>query len=248
MVKSGLEGMSLVGHLEEMRIRLIRTGIVLAISIIVGMYFAPNVLTILQETAPIQVVWNVFSPGDALSIYLQVSVVLGFVITVPYALFQLWCFMKPGLKKAEQKAVLKYFPLIVCSFVIGMAFGYFVVFRMALLFMTSLIDQIQLQQMYGLDRYISFMLGIVIPVAIVFELPVVVMFLTVIRVLNPDLLKKVRKYAYFILLIVSSIITPPDIVSDLIVCIPLVILYECSILISSFVMRKQEQEGLAFTQ
>ncbi|MGC5324203.1 twin-arginine translocase subunit TatC [Brevibacillus sp. SYSU BS000544] len=232
--------MSLVNHLGELRKRLIRIGIVLVLSMIISLYYTPGFLSLLQGTAPIKVVWNVFSPGDVLSIYMQLSFSLGLIITAPYVMYQLWAFVKPGLKKSEQKAALKYVPFSACMFAIGMLFGYFVVFRMVLLFTNSLNMHMEIQQMYGLDKYISFLLGIVIPVAGVFELPVVVMFLTVIHILHPDILRKYRKYAYFLLFIVSAMITPPDVISDLIVCIPLVLLYELSIFLSNLVIRKQE--------
>lgn len=237
--------LSLLVHLGELRKRLIWVGVVLFISMIVGLFFASDLLDLIRNSAPIEVIWNVFSPWDVLRIYMQISFLLAFTITLPVTIHQLWAFVKPGLKEIERKAALKYFPFAMSLFTVGLVFGYFVVFRMALIFTSSLNYQLELQQTYGIAQYLSFLLSIVIPLSIVFELPVVIMFLTAIGIVNPTFLGRIRKYAYFILLIISMMITPPDVVSALLVSFPLILLYECSILLSKRVIRKQAAKQAA---
>lgn len=236
---------SLLEHLDELRKRLIWVGVVLFIAMIVGLFFASDLLHLIKNTAPIEVIWNVFSPWDVLRIYMQISFLLAFTITLPVTIHQLWAFVKPGLKEIERKAALKYFPFAMTLFTGGLIFGYFVVFRMALIFTSSLNHELELQQTYGIAQYLSFLLSIVIPVSIVFELPVVIMFLTAIGIVSPAFLAKIRKYAYFILLIISMMITPPDLISALLVCIPLILLYEFSILLSKRVILKQAAKQAA---
>ncbi len=122
--------------------------------------------------------------------YMNFALATGLLITLPFTLLQIWGFLKPGLREVERKASLIFVPFAFLMFLIGLAFGYFVVFRMAFLFTTSIAQSLQLSETYGIAQYFSFMFNILIPIALVFELPIVVMFLTKIRLLNPKLLKK----------------------------------------------------------
>ncbi|MNY52561.1 Sec-independent protein translocase protein TatCd [compost metagenome] len=110
---------------------------------------------------------------------------------------------------------------------------------MALSFTIKITRSMGLEETYGIAQYFSFMFSLVIPLALLFELPLVVMFLTKLRILNPLRLRKMRRYAYFALVFIAVVITPPDFISDFLVTIPLLILYEFSVFLSSFVYRKQ---------
>jgi sec-independent protein translocase protein TatC len=235
-----VDDMSLVEHLGELRKRIFWVLLVFISSTLVGLYFSDRVINWLRAMPPAdQIAWHAFSPWDSIRIYMQFSFAIGFMITLPYLLFQLWGFVKPGLRQREQKASLKYIPFAFVLFLVGVAFSYFIVFKMALLFTNLMTERLGLEQTYGITQYFTFMFNIVLPISILFELPIVVMFLTAIRLLNPLRLRKFRRYAYFILLIVSSIVTPPDVISAVIVMIPLVLLYELSVFLSGIVYRKQ---------
>ncbi|WP_248928740.1 twin-arginine translocase subunit TatC [Paenibacillus hamazuiensis] len=237
------EGMPLVEHLAELRKRIIWVIVVLIIGMVIGLIYAQSLINYLKTLPPADKInWNVFSPGDALRIYLNFGLVAGLIITLPFALYHIWAFLKPGLREEEQKASLMFVPFAFLLFLIGLAFGYFVVFRMAFMFTSSISQHLQLTETYGISQYFSFMFSIIIPLALLFELPIVVMFLTRLRILNPQLMRKLRRYAYLILVIVAGVITPPDATSMILVFLPMIVLYEFSAFLSGIIYRKQLKE------
>ncbi|CAG7657800.1 twin-arginine translocase subunit TatC [Paenibacillus allorhizosphaerae] len=234
------EGMSLVEHLTELRKRLIWVVLVLVLGMVVGLIFAQPLIVYLKSVPPANTIfWNVFSPWDAIKMYMNFAFVMGLVIALPFTMYQLWAFLKPGLRVEEQKASLMFVPFALVLFLIGLAFGYFVVFKMAFLFTSAVTKNLQLQETYGITQYFSFMFNIIIPLSLLFELPIVVMFLTKLRLLNPMRLRKMRRYAYLLLVVVATMITPPDATSAIIVAVPMIVLYEFSVFLSGIVYRKQ---------
>ncbi|WP_227013558.1 twin-arginine translocase subunit TatC [Paenibacillus psychroresistens] len=234
------DAMSLVEHLGELRKRIIWIIAVLVLGMIGGFFVAKPILIYLQEASPlVNATWHAFSPWDGLRVYMQLSFIIALVVTGPVTLYHLWSFVKPGLSKEEQKATIGYIPFSVLLFLVGLAFAYFVVFPMAFKFASGLTGSLMLTETYGITQYFSFMFNILLPISLLFELPVVVMFLTRIRLLNPIRLHKMRRYAYLALVILSTVVTPPDALSAIIVAIPLIILYEISVLLSKVIYRKQ---------
>ncbi|ALS24176.1 MULTISPECIES: twin-arginine translocase subunit TatC [Paenibacillus] len=234
------DGMTLVEHLTELRKRIIWVIIVLVLGMVAGLIAAQPLITYLKSVPPAsKISWNVFSPWDAIKLYMNFALVMGLLITLPFTLYQVWAFLKPGLKPIERKASLIYVPFAFLMFLLGLAFGYFVVFQMAFIFTTTITENLQLSETYGVTQYFSFMFNILIPLALVFELPIVVLFLTKIRLLNPMLLRKFRRYAYLLLVVISTLITPPDAASAIIVSVPMIGLYEFSVFLSGRMYRKQ---------
>ncbi|CAN7425889.1 twin-arginine translocase subunit TatC [Paenibacillus sp. LjRoot153] len=237
------EMMSLVEHLTELRTRIIRVLFAVILTLIFGFIFAQQILTYLKHSSTASgISWHVFSPMDGIRIYMLIAFAVSLTLTLPFILYQVWAFVKKGLTKEEQIATLRYIPYTFLCFLIGLAFGYFVVFPMCIRFTVGITENLGLTQTYGVAQYFSFMLNIIIPLSLAFELPIVVMFLTKLKLLNPKLLHKVRRYAYLILIITASLISPPDLISHLMVAIPLFALYEISILLSRFVYNGQLQE------
>jgi sec-independent protein translocase protein TatC len=235
------DAMSLVEHLGELRKRIFWIVAVLVLGMIGGFFVAKPILVYLQEASPlVDATWNAFSPWDGLRVYMQVSFILALIITGPVALYHLWAFVKPGLSKEEQKATVRYIPYSVLLFLLGLSFAYFVVFPLAFKFASGLTESLAIKETYGITQYFSFMFNILLPISLLFELPVIVMFLTRIRLVNPKRLRKLRRYAYLALVILSTIVTPPaDALSPIIVAIPLIILYEISVMLSSVIYKKQ---------
>jgi sec-independent protein translocase protein TatC len=243
------DAMSLVEHLGELRKRVFWIVLVLILGLIGGFFVAKPILVYLQEASPlVNATWNAFSPWDGLRVYMQISFILALIVTVPAIMYHLWAFVKPGLRKEEQMATLSYIPYAILLFLIGLAFAYWVVFPMAFKFASSLTESLKITETYGITQYFSFMFNILLPISLLFELPVVVMFLTRLRLLNPKRLRKLRRYAYLLLVIISSIVTPPDAISAIIVAIPLIILYEISVMLSSVVYRKQLAKDLVWEE
>jgi len=232
--------MTFVEHWEELRKRLIWCALFFALAFGGGMAVAIPVIRLLTETGPVRDVnLNAFSPWDGIRIYMQVSMYLALMVSIPFILFQLWLFIRPGLREHERKAAVLYVPFAAVLLVFGMLFGYCVVVPGAFRFAGVLTESMGLVETFGLAQYVSFLLNILLPVSLAFELPVVVLFLTKLRILNPGRLARYRRHAVVLLLVVAAVITPPDLISALIVFTPLMTLYELSILLSRVVHRRQ---------
>ncbi|BBH23536.1 Sec-independent protein translocase protein TatCy [Paenibacillus baekrokdamisoli] len=232
--------MSLFDHLGELRKHIIWITIVLVVTMIVGFFLASPVLEYLKKTEPASTIqWNAFAPWDGVRIYLHFSFILALVVTIPFTFYRLWFFVKPGLSEREREATLRYIPYTIVLFLVGFSFAYFIVFPLAFHFTSGFNESMGLTETYGITQYFSFMFNIILPLSLLFEMPIVILFLTRIGLLNPTLLGKVRRYAYMLLLVLATFITPPDVISVLIVAVPLIGLYEVSILISRYVLQKQ---------
>lgn len=232
--------MTLVDHLTELRRRLIWVIAVLVIAMIGGLVASIYLIEYFRSVEPANSMsWHAFSLWDGIRLYMQFALIIALVVTLPFTLYQVWAFVKPGLREEEQKATLKYIPFSVFMILLGVAFAYFVVFRMAFQFTQNVNQNLHLVETYGAIQYFGFMFNIVFPISLLFEMPIVVMFLTKLRILNPKRLRKMRRIAYLILVIVGTLITPPDLISDLLVAVPLILLYEFSVLLSAAIYRKQ---------
>lgn len=170
--------------------------------------------------------------GEQFFTSLKVCMSLGFIVSFPYIFWEFWKFLKPGLYPGEQKAAKGI--VFYCSFLFlaGALFGYFVITPFAIKFLVgyNLSSEIIIDP--TLASYVSYLTMFTIPTGIVFELPIVVFFLSKIGLLTPDFMRKYRKHALVIILILASIITPPDVTSQFLIGVPLFFLYEVSIHIS----------------
>jgi sec-independent protein translocase protein TatC len=164
---------------------------------------------------------------------MKCALLVAVLFTLPVLLYQIWAFVRPGLTEEEARGTLPYVPVSFVLFLGGASFSYFVVFPMMVRFMEKMNRTIGAVETYGIDRYFSFLFSVVFPMAVAFELPVVILFLTRIGLLSPERLKKARKFAYLGLAIVGSCISPPDFVSHLSVTIPLILLFEISVIVSA---------------
>lgn len=174
--------------------------------------------------------------------HLKVSIILGIVIAFPYVFWELWNFVKPGLYPKERKAARGV--VWVCSslFLLGIAFGYFIITPFALNFLTGY-DVADTVSSPTLSSYVSSITFYTLPAGFVFELPIVVYFLTKVGLITPAFMKQYRRIAFVLILVLSAIITPPDVFTQFLIGVPVFILYEISILISEKVYNKLEQES-----
>ncbi|SDM53114.1 sec-independent protein translocase protein TatC [Fictibacillus solisalsi] len=234
--------MLLIDHLGELRKRLIITLLTFAVFFIVSFLYVQDIYHWLIRDLDAKLA--VLGPSDILWVYFMISGVISIALTIPVAAHQTWRFVRPALSRKESKIALSYIPALFLLFIAGLSFGYFVVYPMVLDFLMKLSDG-QFQTFFTSEKYFKFMINLTLPFGFLFEIPLVVMFLTSIGLVNPKLLSKARKIAYFGLVVVAVLITPPDFMSDFLVTIPLLILYEFSITLSKIVYRKKqkEQEG-----
>ncbi|TVY10425.1 twin-arginine translocase subunit TatC [Paenibacillus cremeus] len=229
-------------HLTEIRKRLLIVGAWFVVTLGAGLYISPHLL-LYMKTQPLigDIQWNVFSFTDGLMIYMKCAFLFALLVTLPVLLYQVWAFVRPGLTEAESRSALPYIPVAFALFLIGAAFSYWVVFPMMIRFMMRMNQTIGAVETYGIDRYFAFLFQLVFPMAMAFELPVVLLFLTKIGLLTPERLKGSRKYAYLGLTIAGSCISPPDMISHLSVTVPLILLFEISAMVAGWQWRAMQQ-------
>lgn len=232
--------MSIWDHIGELRRRIIYTLIVFAAGLAGGLFGAEPLFDYLIAESPAKdLELNAFSPWDAIGLYMKFAVLISFVVAIPFAFYQLWAFVKPALGAKERRATIRYIPGALAMFLIGLSFAYFVVFPMAYYFTERVTANLGLQQTYGLNQYFSFLFNLLIPISLLFELPLVIMFLTRIGILNPARLRKMRRVAWFVMVAIGVMITPPDVISDLLVAVPLIVLFEFSLWLAQSAYRKR---------
>jgi sec-independent protein translocase protein TatC len=173
------------------------------------------------------------------SAHLWTSVTAGFIIAFPYILLEFWRFIQPGLLQHEKKNARGFIFIASFLFFLGVLFGYYIVTPLSINFLGSYTVSDQVFNDFDLDSYISLLRASVLSSGLIFELPILMYFFTKIGLVTPALLKNNRKFAIVIVLSISAIITPPDIASQIIVTIPILILYEVSITISKIVHKRQ---------
>jgi sec-independent protein translocase protein TatC len=241
--------MTLFEHIGELRRRLIYTILVLVVGMIIGLLLADPAYNYLMSQEPVNgMELNAFSLWDGIGMYMKFALVISLVLVLPFAFYQIWAFVKPALRIKEQRVALLFVPFALILFLIGLSFSYFVVFPMAFKFTTDVAKHLNLKETYGITQYFSFMYNILIPISLLFELPLVIMFLTKLRILTPKRLRKMRRVAYFILIFIGIVVTPPDFISDSLVAVPLILLYEISVILSSVVYRKQLEADRAWEE
>ena len=167
------------------------------------------------------------------------SLILGFIVAFPYVLWEIWRFIAPGLHSTEQKKSKGFIFISSFLFFLGVAFSYYVIVPMSVYFFYNYQITDMIENNFKMESYIGLVTNTLLGVALVFELPVIVYFLTKIGLVTPQFLKTYRKHALVAVLILAAIITPPDIASQVIVAIPILILYEISIYVSKFVSKNQ---------
>lgn len=175
------------------------------------------------------------------SAHIWTSIFAGFIISFPYVLYQLWSFISPGLKSSERKNSRGFIIIASLLFFLGVLFGYYIITPLSLNFLANYQISEQISNEFDASSVIALVRSSSIASGFVFELPIIIYFLTKIGLVTPQFLKKYRKYALVIVLILSAIITPPDIASQVIVAIPILILYQVSIYISAVVVKRQNK-------
>lgn len=179
--------------------------------------------------------------GGQFSAHIWVAITAGFIIAFPYVIYEFWRFVAPAMKDNEKKYAQGFIFVSSLLFFLGVLFGYYIVTPLSINFLGKYQVSADVFNDFDLASYISLVRASVIASGLIFELPIVMYFLTKVGVVTPMFLKTYRKYALVIVLIISAIITPPDIVSQIIVAIPVLILYEVSIVISGIVYRREQK-------
>ena len=166
------------------------------------------------------------------NMHLMMTFYVALIVAIPYLLFELWLFVRPALTRSERRSSTRFILYIVMCMAIGICFGYFVLSPLSVNFLTGYIVSSDITNMIDVGSYISLVANLVLVCALVFELPVAVHFLSMTGLISAQLMKKYRRHAVVLLAVGAAIITPPDIMSMILVIIPLYLLYELSIKIA----------------
>ena len=261
--------MSFLDHLEELRWHLVRSTICVFIFTIILFVFQKQVyetfLLAHLQTDFVTYQWfcKVFSnigiessfctiefdsklqslsPTNQLMNALWSSFILGLIISFPYIIWELMRFITPGLTKKEKQKSRGFIFTATLLLILGLLFSYYVIAPMSVYFFYNYQITDQITNNFQFDSYIGLITNTLLGVSVVFELPLLVFFLSKIGLINPEFLKKYRKHALVLVLVVAAIITPPDVASQIIVAIPILILYEISILVSRWIVKKEKQK------
>lgn len=230
------QSMNLLDHLDEFRKRIMIVLAAFIVFFIASFIYVGEIYEWLVKDLEMQL--TVLGPMDIIYVYLMLAGVIAIGLTIPIIILQIWLFVKPALTKREQAVTLAYIPASILLFITGLSFGYFIVLPLVLNFLFGLGAEM-FTMMFTTEKYFSFVLRMTIPFSFLFEMPLVVMFLTSLGIVTPKGMKKNRKYAFFAIVVVSVLISPPDFISDVLVIIPLLFLYEVSIILSGIVYRKK---------
>ncbi|WP_115461494.1 twin-arginine translocase subunit TatC [Winogradskyella aurantiaca] len=177
------------------------------------------------------------------SMHIWTSIFAGLIIAFPYVLYQAWHFISPGLKTNERKNSKGFIVIASLLFFMGVLFGYYVITPLSLNFLANYTISSKISNEFDASSVIAIVRSSSLASGLVFELPIIIYFLTKVGLVTPQILRKYRKFALVIVLILAAVITPPDIASQVIVAIPILVLYQVSIYISAIVVKRQKKES-----
>lgn len=271
MAANSPKEMSFLDHLEELRWLLIRSTIAILILGSVAFFISdfifeqilfgpknPNFITyqffckVTQffglENADICNVQMPFiiqntNMGGQVSFLIWTCITVGFIAGFPFILWEIWKFISPALYETEKKYAKAFIIVSSLLFFLGVLFGYYIITPLSVYFFGSFSASSEIVNEFNLESYTSMIKTSSIACGLLFELPILIYFLTKLGLVAPAFLRKYRKYALIIVLILSAIITPPDVISQVIVAIPIMVLYEISILISALVVKKELKQS-----
>ncbi|WP_035667899.1 twin-arginine translocase subunit TatC [Flavobacterium sp. 83] len=268
MAKKNLNEMSFLDHLEELRWLLVRSTIAVLILATVTFFISDYIFDViifgpthadfityrffcdLSHTLGFAdsicvtempfIIQNTDMEGQV-NVLVWTCILAGFILGFPYILWEIWKFISPALYEKEKKHAKLFIFVSSLLFFLGVLFGYFVVVPMSVNFFATFKISDVVKNQFSIDSYIGMVKTSVVASGLFFELPIIIYFLTKLGLVTPEFLRKYWKYAVIIILIVAAIVTPPDVVSQTIVAIPMLIIYELSILISKMVVRNQKK-------
>ncbi|MFC2103012.1 twin-arginine translocase subunit TatC [Bacteroidota bacterium] len=234
--------MSFLDHLEELRWRLIYAVIGVVIGTIIAWLFIDQLVNIvlLKPARDAGADLQNLRPFGQLFLFVQIAIIAGIILSIPNIFFQLWSFISPALKGKEKKYILAIVIFSSFCFLLGIAFAYFIMLPMALKFAEQFGTE-AIKNEFAIDEYMNIIISVMLAAGFVFELPMISFFLSKLGILTPAFMRKFRRHAIVIILFLAAILTPgADPVSQLILAVPLVLLYEISIFISKLSIRKSD--------
>jgi sec-independent protein translocase protein TatC len=268
--KKSVNEMSFLDHLEELRWLLVRSSFAILIMAIIAYFFSDFIFNeiIFGPTKTDFITYRFFckasqyigfadsicinelpfiiqntSMEGQINVFIWTCITTGFILAFPYFLYELWKFISPALYEKERKHAKYFITAASLLFFIGVLFGYFVIVPMSVNFLATFSVSDVVKNEFNLDSYIGMVKTSVIAAGLFFELPIIIYFLTKLGLVTPHFLRNYRRYTVVIVLIIAAIVTPPDVVSQITVAIPMLLIYEASIFISVYVEKKKLKNG-----
>lgn len=234
--------MPFLDHLEELRQRLLKCIFSIMIFSVISYFFSKQIMKILLLPYPEAEKLIFLAPTEGFITYIKISVFVGIIFSLPVIFYQLWKFIAPGLYNKEKK----YIPTIVFFstffFLTGALFCYFVIIPFGLKFLLGFSTD-QLEPNIQIKEYLKFVTLLIMVFGIIFELPLLSYFLTKMGLLTPEFMKTKRRYGIVTIFILAAILTPPDIVTQIFLALPLILLYEVSIWVSRAVVSQERKKA-----
>ena len=234
-----------ISHLVELRDRIIRAGIAVIVVFLGLVYWAPDIFKLLARPLMMNLPKDgkliVTDVTGSFFVPMKVTMMVALVIALPVVLYQIWAFVAPGLYQHEKKLVV---PLVGSSYILflcGMSFAYFVVFPTIFRVMAHYNAPLGAAMNTDIDNYLSFVLTMFIAFGVTFEVPIVVVLLVRMGILTVKKLRQIRPYVIVGAFVVSAVVTPPDVFSQLILAVPLIVLYEAGIIAARLIVGKQKE-------
>ena len=239
------EKQSFLSHLEELRKRLIYCAISVGIGFLVTYIFSEDIFTILimplKKSLPESDKLIFTNLPEMFITYIKTSFIAGILLSSPVIFYQMWMFIAPGLYQNEKRYVVPFVLFSTILFVGGALFGYFIVFPFGFRFFLGYAND-YIQALPSVKQYFSFSTKLLFAFGIVFELPVVIYFLSRMGIVSVSFLRKNRKYAILLTFIMGAILTPPDVITQCMMALPLLLLYEVGIIVAMMAGKKKEKE------
>ncbi len=233
-----------LSHLEELRKRLITCAIAVGVGFVICYIFSKQLFSLLTipltQVLPPESTMIFTSLPEMFIAYIKVALIGGIILAVPVIFYELWMFVAPALYQKEKRYLVPFVLFSTILFVTGALFGYFIVFPYGFKFFLGFATE-NIQALPSVKQYFSFAIRLLLAFGLVFEMPVAVLFLTKIGLVTPEAMKKYRKFAILGSFVISAILTPPDVATQLMMAGPIIILYELSIYISKAVHSKQDE-------
>tara|TARA_Y100000296_G_scaffold38251_1_gene44314 strand:+ start:150 stop:860 length:711 start_codon:yes stop_codon:yes gene_type:complete len=227
-------------YISELRKRIISVIAFFVIVLIVAMAFSKKlVLMFLNSNLPSNVNLVTLNPYENISLFLYLGFFIAVTFTIPFLFYQIIKYLKPGLTQNERKflTIIPFAALLL--FITGASFGYFLTKYIIVPFLSNLALSIDIVNNWSINQYMKFIIYLSLANGLMFQMPLVILSLVKFNILKPEQIKKLRKYVIISLLVLAAIITPPDLFSLVIMVIPLVLLFELSLIIAKFMKRKE---------
>jgi len=232
--------MTFLEHLEELRWRLIYSIAGVLVGTIVSWIFIDFLVEsiLLKPAIENNIALQNLKPFGQIFLYFQIAIISGVILSIPNIFYQLWKFIAPALRKNERKYILAIVVFSSICFLLGIFFAYFIMLPLALSF-ASQFGTTAIKNEFAIDEYMSIIISVMLAAGLVFELPMLSFFLSKLGILTPDFMKKYRRHSLVIIMILAAVLTPgTDPVSQVILAVPLFLLYEISILVSKLSQKK----------